>query len=118
MTDAIVIAVIAVSLFLGIRSAVGHFRGKGGCCGGGGYKPRKKRLKNVLYTKTFKVDGMHCANCKNRVEEIVGDIHGLAGVVDLKKGELTVSYAEEVDDTLLRSRIEKAGYTVSDTVHT
>ena len=118
MTDAIVIAIIAVIAFLGIRSAVGHFRRKGGCCGGSGYKPRKKKLKHVLYTKTFRVDGMHCTNCKNRVEEIVGDIRGVAGVVDLKKGELTVSYAQEVDDILLRSRIEKAGYTVSDIVHT
>jgi len=38
---------------------------------------------------------------------------GIAGKVDLKKGELTVSYAEEVDDERIIARIEKAGYTVT-----
>ena len=56
---------------------------------------------------------MHCDHCKNRVEEVVGDIKGVAGKVNLKKGELTVSYAEEVDDELIKSRIERAGYKVT-----
>lgn len=91
---------------------VKHFKGKGGCCGGGDYKPRKKKLSHVLYTKTFQVEGMHCEHCKNRVEEVVGDIQGVAGKVDLKKGELIVSYAEDVDDEIIKSRIQRAGYIV------
>ncbi len=113
MTDIIIIAVILVFAFLGIRSAVKQFKGQGGCCGGGDYKPRKKKLKNILYTKTFTVDGMHCDHCKNRVEEVVNDMAGIAGKVDLKKGELTVSYAEKVNDERIIARIEKAGYTVT-----
>ncbi len=31
-----------------------------------------------------------------------------------KKGELTVSYAKDVDDVLIKSGIEQAGYTVSE----
>lgn len=112
MINAIVIAIIIVIAFIGVRSVVKHFRGKGGCCGGGGYTPRKKRLGNILYTKTFFVEGMHCEHCKARVEEAVNDIKGVAGRVDLKKGQLTVSYAEEVSDELIIARIEKAGYTV------
>ncbi|MBQ7299076.1 MAG: heavy-metal-associated domain-containing protein [Clostridia bacterium] len=50
---------------------------------------------------------------KKRVEEVVNDMAGIAGKVDLKKGELTVSYAEEVDDERIIVRIEKAGYTVT-----
>ena len=57
---------------------------------------------------------MHCDHCKNRVEEVVNDIKGVSGKVNLKKQELTVSYAEDVPDELIKSRIEKAGYTVSD----
>lgn len=112
MVDIIIIAVIVVAAALGIRSAVMHFKGQGGCCGGGGYKPKKKKLKNVLYTRTFAVEGMHCEHCKGRVEEIVNDIQGTAGQVDLQKGELTVSYAEEVDDSLIIARIERVGYRV------
>ena len=114
MTDIIIIAIVIVIAAIGIRSTIKHFRGQGGCCGGGDYKPRKKKLKNILYTKTFTVDGMHCDHCKNRVEEVVNDMAGIAGKVDLKKGELTVSYAEEVDDERIIARIEKAGYTVTD----
>ena len=64
MTDIIIIAIVIVIAAIGIRSTIKHFRGQGGCCGGGGYKPRKKKLKNILYTKTFTVDGMHCDHCK------------------------------------------------------
>ena len=55
---------------------------------------------------------MHCEHCKNRVEEVVNDIKGVAGRVNLKKGELTVFYAEDVSDEVIRERIERAGYTV------
>ena len=113
MENYIIIAIIAVAAGLGIYSAVKHFKGQGGCCGGGSYKPKKKKLKNVLYRKTFKVEGMHCDHCKNRVEEVIGDMKGLAGTVNLKKGELTVSYAEDVADELIKARIERAGYTVT-----
>lgn len=113
MENYIIIAVIAVAIGFGIYSAVKHFKVQGGCCGGGSYKPKKKKLKNVLYQKTFKVEGMHCDHCKNRVEEVIGDMKGLAGKVNLKKGELTVSYAEDVADEQIKARIERAGYTVT-----
>lgn len=114
MVDYIIIAVLALAVVFSIYSAIKHFKGQGGCCGGGGYRPKKKRLSGVLYQKTFRVEGMHCDHCKSRVEEIVGDIKGVAGRVNLKKGELTVSYAEEVDDELIKSRIERFGYKVTE----
>lgn len=110
MTDYIVLAVLLVIAVFGIRSAVKHFRGQGGCCGGGGYTPKKKKLKNIRYTKTFAVEGMHCDHCKKRVEEVINDMQGLAGRVDLKKGELTVSYAEDADDSRIIAGLAKAGY--------
>lgn len=74
----------------------------------------KKKLANVLYQKTFRVDGMHCDHCKNRVEEVINDMKGLAGKVHLKKGELTVSYAEEVFDEMIAARLEKVGYPMAE----
>lgn len=50
---------------------------KDGSCGGGGYRPKKKKLSRTIYQKSFKVDDMHCENCKKRVEEIVNDIKGV-----------------------------------------
>lgn len=114
MENYIIIAILVLVIAIGIRSTIKHFKGQGGCCGGSDYKPKKKKLRNVMYKKTFKVEGMHCEHCKNRVEEVVNDILSVAGVVNLKKGELTVSYAEEVDDVIIKAAIEKAGYSVTE----
>lgn len=112
MEDIIIVAVILIAATVGIFSAVRHFRGQGGCCGGGSYKPKKKKLKNILFRKVFTVDGMHCYHCKNRVEEVVNDLDGASGNVNLKKGELIVSYSKNISDETLISRIEKVGYMI------
>ena len=112
MENYIIIGIIAIIIIIAILSSVKHFKGEGGCCGGGSYKPKRKKLSGIKYTKKFKVGGMHCEHCKNRVEEAVNDIKGVAGRVDLKKGELTVSYAEDVYDEIIKAKIERAGYTV------
>ncbi|MDE6005333.1 MAG: heavy-metal-associated domain-containing protein, partial [Oscillospiraceae bacterium] len=62
------------------------------------------------YTKIFKVEGMHCEHCKNRVEEIINDMNGIAGKVNLKKSELTVFYAIAIEDKILKANLERAGY--------
>lgn len=111
--DDIILVGILILLFLGIGFYFIKQKGKKGCCGSGNYKPKKKKLPCVIATKTFSVGGMHCDHCKNRVEEAVNDVNGVAGKVDLKKGTVTVSYAQAVDDALIIQRIEKAGYTVT-----
>ena len=50
-----------------------------------------------------------------RVEEAVNDIKGAAGKVDLKKGLLTVSYAESLDDEQVKQKVERAGYHLTGT---
>lgn len=114
MVDCVIIAIIVVAVGFGIYSTMKHFKGQGGCCGGESYKPKKKKLSGVLYQKTFKVEGMHCDHCKNRVEKVINDMNGLTGAVNLKKGELIVSYAEDVADDLIKSRIERVGYKVTE----
>ncbi|MBQ7386907.1 MAG: heavy-metal-associated domain-containing protein [Clostridia bacterium] len=112
MTDYIIIILIIALVSVGAVYTFTHFRRKSGCCGSGGYRPRKKRLSSILYEKSFTVYGMHCKNCKMRVEEIVNDISGVCGTADLKNATLTVRYAKDVDDDLIISRIERAGYRV------
>ena len=113
MQNYIIIGILIVIAFFAIRTIVKR-AGRKGCCGSSGdHKPRKKKLKNVIATKTFKVDGMHCEKCSNRVTEAVNDIPGVAGVVDLKKGIVTVSYEQDVPDEQIKARIERHGYTVT-----
>ena len=114
MEDYIIIAVVLVIAFVAVRTLVKRAGRKGCCDGGSDYKPRRKKLKNVIATKVFTVEGMHCEKCANRVTEIVNDFQGCAGVVDLKKGTVTVSYEQEVPDEQIKNRIERAGYTVKE----
>ena len=114
MDNYIIIGVIAVIVLVAIGTIVKR-KGRKGCCGSGSdYKPRKKKLKNVITTKVFVVDGMHCEKCSNRVTEAINDIPGVAGVVNLKKGIVTVSYEQEVSDEYIKDRIERHGYAVTE----
>ena len=114
MDNYIIIGIIVLLAVIAIGTLVKR-SGRKGCCGSGSdYKPRKKKLKNVIATKIFVVDGMHCEKCANRVTEVVNDITGVAGVVDLKKGIVTVSYEQEVADEQIKARIERVGYTVTE----
>ena len=114
MENYMIVGIIIVIAFFAVRTIVKR-KGRKGCCGSGSdYKPRKKKLKNVIATKVFVVDGMHCEKCANRVTEVVNDIPGVAGVVNLKKGTATVSYEKEVPDDQIKARIERVGYTVKE----
>ena len=114
MTNYIIVGIVIVIAFFAVRTIVKR-KGRKGCCGSGSdYKPRKKKLQAVIATKVFTVDGMHCEKCANRVTEVVNDITGVAGVVDLKKGIVTVSYQQEVPDEQIKARIERVGYTVTE----
>ena len=116
MDNYIIIAIIAAIALIAVGTIVKR-KGRKGCCGSGSdYKPRKKKLKNVVATKTFKVDGMHCEKCSGRVTEAVNDIPGVAGVVNLKKGIVTVSYEQDVPDEQIKARIERHGYTVTEII--
>ena len=114
MENYIIIGIIVIAFGFGIYSTVKHFKGEGGCCGGSSYKTKKKKLSSVSYCKLFRIEGMHCENCKNRVEEIINDIQGLSRRVNLKKGELVVSYEADVDNMTIKARIERAGFTVTE----
>ena len=112
MENAIILGILLVVLVGAIVTLVRR-AGRKGCCGSGSdYKPRKKKLQTVIAAKVFVVDGMHCEKCANRVTEAVNDISGAAGVVNLKKGLVTVSYEREVPDGQIRAAIERVGYTV------
>lgn len=112
MQDFIIIAIILVIAGFGLRASITHFKGQGGCCGGGDCRPKKKKLSHVKYQKTFHVEGIHCKRCKYRVEEAVNDLPGVAGKVNLKQNLLTVSYEMDVPDETIAAQIKRAGYRV------
>lgn len=113
MADKIIIAVIIVLVLVGIRSGVKHFKGEGGCCGGGSsVKVKRKKLKNVIKQRTAVIEGMKCENCKNRVESRLNELAGVSARVNLKEKTAVISMEEEVSDERIRKIIENAGYQV------
>lgn len=49
LVDVIIIAILFILVIIGIRSSVKHFKGEGGCCGGGSsVKVKRKKLKQIV----------------------------------------------------------------------
>ena len=75
-------------------------------------EPDKKLSGPVIRTKVFKIDGMHCEGCTNRVKRVVNSIDGVSVKVNLRKKEAVVQYEREVDDAKIIRAIEKLDYRV------
>lgn len=112
MQDLIIIGIIAIVVVIGVVYIVNHFKGKSGCCGGGSTYISKKKLKKIIATKTYIVEGMTCENCEARVLRYVNDIDGVVGKINLRKKELVISMEREVSDDEIIAAVTKAGYQV------
>ena len=112
MSDIIVIIIIAAILLPALRSFIGHFKGRSGCCSGGDYKARPRKLSHVAEKKTAIVEGMSCRHCVNRVTEAVQDIPGTSALVKLRGGKVIISCSEPMDSAIFVKAIEDAGYIV------
>lgn len=113
MTDIIIIGVLVVIGIIGVRSTVKHFKGEGGCCGGGSSaKVKRKKLNQVVKQRTILIDGMTCDHCRNRVESRLNEMDGVSAKVNLKKKIAIVSLGKDISDEELCEAVEKAGYTV------
>ena len=112
MENLVIIAVLAVVIAVGVFSCVKHFKGQGGCCGGGGSVRTKKKLAHPAGERTVVIDGMMCENCEARVERFLNDIPGVSARVSHKKKRAVITYESEVDEAKIRAAVEKAGYRV------
>lgn len=113
MGNAIIIGILIIIVWRALVSATKHFKGQGGCCGGSDtVKETKKLQAPKIGVKVIHIEGMHCDNCKNRVEHAVNQLDGAVCKVNLKRKEAEVSYSKLQDDSELRDMIEKLGYKV------
>ncbi|MDO5540217.1 MAG: heavy-metal-associated domain-containing protein [Eubacteriales bacterium] len=113
MSNFLIIVILVVVIYFALRSSIKHFHGEGGCCGGGTYKARRKKLNTIIGKKTITIEGMSCQHCVNRVMEAINSIDGASALVKLKKGIVIVSVEHPVSNEILKSAIEKAGYRVT-----
>lgn len=116
MENIIIIAILGAIFAMAIKETIKHFKGQGGCCGGGSTaKPRKKKLTGrIVGTYVVTIEGMHCENCKNRIEGKLNDLDGVACRVNLSKKTATVTFTRNISRDEIRRVIETNGYTVVD----
>ena len=113
MADVIIIVILVILIIIGISSTIKHFKGEGGCCGGGSsVKVKRKKLKQVVKQRTVIIEGMTCEHCKARVESRLNELDGVSAKVNLKRKTAVVSMEKEVEDEEIKKAIENAGYEV------
>ena len=62
-------------------------------------------------TSTYTVTGMTCGHCVASVTEEISEIAGVENVdVALETGAVTVTSAEPLDESAVRTAVEEAGY--------
>ena len=85
MADFVIAGILIILIIIGIRSSVKHFKGEGGCCGGGSsVKVKRKKLKQVVKERTVIIEGMTCEHCKARVESRLNSLDGVSAKINLK----------------------------------
>lgn len=112
MDDLIIVGILAAIVVFALLAAAKRLRRRASCCSGSDYTAKSRRLKSVIRKVSFRVEGMHCQNCVNRVMENIQDIPHTSAAVDLRKGTVTVSLEEDTEDKILIAAIEKGGYKV------
>lgn len=113
MADVIIIVILVILIILGISSTIKHFKGEGGCCGGGSsVKVKRKKLKQVVKQRIVIIEGMTCEHCKVRVESRLNALDGVSARVNLKRKTAVVSMDKDIGDDVIKNTIENAGYEV------
>ena len=109
----LIVVILIIVLIPAITSTWKHMKGEGDCCGGPKEKPVKKKIDGPkLREITVHIEGMHCQNCKNRIEKHLDELDGVVAKVNLNKKTAVVSVYKEMDDSVIREVIESLDFTV------
>ncbi|MGN0682852.1 MAG: heavy-metal-associated domain-containing protein [Oscillospiraceae bacterium] len=116
MTTGIIISVLIVVCFIGLRTYVKKL--SHGCCGAGGDKERKVTktadLAEYKYYYSVKIGGMSCKNCAVRIENAFNRQKGIFARVDFKSGTAEVSAKEPLPEIVIRQTVVGLGYSVDE----
>ena len=69
------------------------------------------KMKEII----IKVDGMVCNGCENRVQNALKNIDGIENVIaDHTTGTVTVTSKNEVEESVIKEKIEDIGFEVKE----
>lgn len=109
----LIIVILIVLLIPAVKSTISHMKGEGACCGGPKEKTVKKKIKGQkLRELVIRIDGMHCTNCKNRIEKHLDELDGVVAKVNLEKKLAVVSLYQEVDVETIVDVIQRLDFKV------
>lgn len=109
----IIIVVLIIILIPSFRKTLKHLQGNAACCGGGVSRKRKKKhLGNPISEITYGIEGIHCGNCKFRIENKLNEIEGVDATVEVEKKQVHILLYKEVAEDYLIKTIEGMGYAV------
>ncbi len=114
-SNIIIVVILILILVPAVRTAIKHMQGEGDCCGGPKEKVPKKKIAGKKQGEYIvSIEGMHCQNCKNRIERHLNEIEGVVSKVNLGRKQAVVSYYQPVDEKVIREVIEGQDFTVTD----
>lgn len=109
----LIIGILIIIVLLALRGSIKHWKGEGGCCGGGPEpKVKRKKLEDIIAVKKIKIEGMSCDSCRKHVENALNSLDQVNARVNLEKKEAIVKLGEEVSDEAFRAAVEAIGYQV------
>lgn len=114
----IVLAVIAVGMFFGLRRIAASTRGKS-CCSDGASGKKTKRVavadtdeSHYPYCDELLIGGMSCDGCAQNVENALNALNGVWATVTYTDHTARVRSKRPVDRDTLESAVRGAGYYV------
>ena len=113
MSTVIICIVLALIIIFAVVNSAKHFRGEGGCCGGGSDIKVKRETCNVKETLVISIDGMTCKNCSMRIQNKLNEMDNVSADVNLHKKQAVVEIEDGVLQEDIKSAIERLGYTVT-----
>lgn len=117
MANAVILALLAAVLIIGVRSYMKKLAH--GCCGGGdGGAERKVRVSDrnpahYAHAVRLSIAGMTCSRCAGRVENALNGLDGVWARVDLKGESALVRMKARIPDSELERVVAQAGYAVT-----
>ena len=112
---ALLIALLVTICFLAaICYTIRHFKGKGGCCGGGAEPPSQKEPTGSAFAKRrLHIEGMSCMHCVARVTQALNALDGVVAQVHLTPPAAIVTLEHAVSDEALHKAVSDAGFQIT-----